>query len=102
MTWPDYLARSVRLHGRRIMLNPQETELVLILLLRRGCTLARAVLIEMLWPNPDVEPDWADNLLSVLTYRLRRKLGDRVIETKISFGLRIPTEHELTERSLAA
>jgi DNA-binding response OmpR family regulator len=55
-------------------LTPQERDLVSALLLHRGCPVSIAEIVELLWPDPDCEPETAYNVIRVVICRLRHKL----------------------------
>ena len=94
MTWPQYERGEVAIDGRPVKLSPRETVIVALLLMRRGCFVAVNDLIEMIWPNPDLEPENAAQGLTVYVCRLRKKLGADAIENLWGRGFRIPREHE--------
>lgn len=74
MTHPEYLRQQCMVDGERKRLTPMETELVALLLVSPpDRTIEYGTLIEALWPNPDDQPLWAPNILTILKYRLRRK-----------------------------
>jgi DNA-binding response OmpR family regulator len=74
MSWRDYLRRECVLHGRVVRLSPIQTEIIALMLLRRGCAVSSATIIEWLWPNPDLEPETALNTLHEHLYILRAKV----------------------------
>lgn len=85
MTWPMYLRRRVEVDGREIRLTSFEAEVALLLLLRR--TVPMAEMIEWLWPEPDLEPDWAVSTILVLTSRMRSKGVPVINRRQIGFSL---------------
>lgn len=72
MTWPEYLHCQCWYHGRLIKLRRLHADLLLVLLLNRGRTLSRNELIERLWPDPNLEPEFAEEALRVQMMWLRR------------------------------
>lgn len=97
MTWPDYRRGEVQVRGKRVRLMPQCVEIVAALLMNRGRTLSRGTLIEMIWPNPDAEPDWAERQINVQICRIRKAIGACAVVTEWGRGFRIPHEIELGE-----
>lgn len=101
LSWPDYLAGRCRVDGRRVWLSRQKTDMLLMLLLsdpRRYVPTKE--LIELVWPDPDVQPLGAIGHLSVLAARMRR-LGIG-IESGPWRGYRIPREARGQQLKLAA
>ena len=50
--------------------------------------------IEILWPDPDKEPDWAENSIGVYLYELRKKLepfGYKIINLGYARGFKLET-----------
>jgi DNA-binding response OmpR family regulator len=89
MNWPEFQRQVCVINDEEVSLTPQETELLLILLLKhpkRHTPVSE--LIEAMWPNPDLEPDWAAKRLQVLVFNLRGKGVE--IESRYQFGYRIP------------
>lgn len=72
MTWPQYLRHSCSIDGREVRMTPREAELCLLFMLRRGRPMTKPEIIEWLWPDPDDEPDWANNVINVFVRRLRK------------------------------
>jgi len=73
MTLPQSKRREVSVNGRTVTLSPNEHKLVELLLLRGDALTSLGGAIEYIWPNPDLEPEWAFNIVTVLIYRTRKK-----------------------------
>lgn len=86
MTMPQYRRRECRYRGETVKLTPTETEIVSTLLALRGRCVPRQELIEILWPNPDDEPEWSYNQIAQYIRRLRRKLPGLII-SRYALGL---------------
>lgn len=89
MTMPQYRRRECTYRGQTVKLTPTETEIVSTLLVLRGRCISREDLLVILWPNPDEEPDWASNMISVYLCRLKEKLPG-LIMVRFAMGLMIP------------
>lgn len=89
MTWPQYLRQECRHNGRLVRLSYYECELVSLLLMRRGQIVPRGETIEALYPDPDLEPDYAVTLLHQRCMGLRWK-APGLIELAHGRGLTIP------------
>jgi DNA-binding response OmpR family regulator len=88
MTVPQYRRRECTLDGRAVSLSWLETELLALLLVTDPeRALGKSDIIEALYPNPDLEPEWADNLVYRYVNKLRRH--GVPIETEWGFGWRI-------------
>jgi len=72
MTWAQYRRRQCWV---RLDLSPHETELLSLLLLRRGQIVSRDEIIEVLWPVPDDQPLDAARYIAETLCGLRLKLG---------------------------
>ena len=94
MTWPDYVNRRVQVDGVPVRMSRMLIDLLATLLINRGRTLSMATLIEALWPNPFLEPEYSERSLYVHIYKLRRLIGAHRIITMHRQGFRIPHEHE--------
>ena len=97
MTWPQYRRCEVAVSGRVVKLSPQAADLIAFMLIRRGHALSRGELVEMLWPNPDREPEWAERQIDVLIHRTRRLIGFGWIEGIWGRGYRLVHDHEFAE-----
>jgi DNA-binding response OmpR family regulator len=84
MTMPQFRRQECVVDGRIVNLSPLQTELLSILLIRRGAYSTYSLLIELAYP--DYEPDWAHNSLRVTLYHLRAKIPG-LIFTKTNFGV---------------
>lgn len=73
-----YLRGEVEVGGLIVYLSRQQVE-VLSTIMMRPLT-SKAQIIEAVWPDPDLEPDSADNMVSGIISKLRRKgvpIGNR-------------------------
>jgi hypothetical protein len=59
------------------------------LLLRRGEVIGYGEMIELMYPNPDEEPDWARSSLGAVICRIRAKLPGAIHTIRAS-GFYIP------------
>ena len=82
----DPLAQTVALEGRKVDLTAQEFAVLMVLVRRPGAIVPRARIEEALygWDEP-VE----SNTIEVHIHRLRRKLGNKTIETHRGLGYRL-------------
>lgn len=97
MTWPQYKARVCCVDGRILVrLSPQQTELLLMLMLRYPRAVALSDLVEMLWPDAEEEPEAPIDACRQQFDKLRRRIGSGCITTDYGFGYR------LAPRKLAA
>lgn len=91
MTLPQYRRAQCTINGCTVQLRPMWAETLATLLVsppdRFVC---KDTLIGELWPNPDLEPEYAANIVDKHIYFLRG-LGVE-IENASTFGWRIP-EH---------
>lgn len=90
MTMPQYRRRECTYRGQTVKLTPTETEIVSTLLVLRGRHVPFNDLIEILWPNPDEEPDYAYNTINKFLTFLRRKLPGAFAKTRWAYGPMIP------------
>lgn len=72
MTWPMHERCEVRVGARTVHLSPHERDMLVALMLRPGFV-ARGELIEVMWPNPDDEPEYSEGSVVVYILRLRAK-----------------------------
>lgn len=70
MTWPQYQRRECKL---MVSLSPHEAEIVFALLIRRPCPMTAGELVEVLYPDPDAEPAYAQNIVCRTVINARRK-----------------------------
>jgi DNA-binding response OmpR family regulator len=87
MTWPQYRRGCCVADSEQVYLSPTQTEILAVLLLRRGRLVAREELWELVWPDPDEAPDIKN--IDVQVCKLRQRIGG-VIETEWGRGYRIP------------
>ncbi|MGJ8639700.1 MAG: response regulator transcription factor [Opitutaceae bacterium] len=83
----DLQHRTVRKGGDDVQMTRQEFALLTLLLQRRGRIVSRDFLFERLYERQD---ESCSNLLDVLVFKLRAKLGKEVIQTRRGLGLTIP------------
>jgi hypothetical protein len=74
MTWPGYLRHEVIVDGVIHRLTPKLAELAFLLLVRRGHFVPMNDIVEFLWPDPDLEPDFSEDVIRTYASRLRRVL----------------------------
>lgn len=74
LSWPDYLRRTLVVDGVPHKLTPKLIELALLLIVRRGCFVPIPDVIEFLWPDPDDEPDFSEDVIRTYVSRLRKVL----------------------------
>lgn len=79
LTWPNYLKKTIVVDGTRHRLTPKLAELALLLILRRGTFVSMPEIIEFLWPDPDFEPDFSEDVIRTYVSRLRKVLPERAI-----------------------
>lgn len=87
MTWPQYQRGCCVADGDQVYLTPTQTEILSLLLIRRGHVVSRDELWEMVWPDPDLAPDIKN--IDVQVCKLRQRLGG-VIENEWGRGYRVP------------
>jgi DNA-binding response OmpR family regulator len=95
MTLPQYKRCECSINGRRQRLSPQETELLALLLVADPDQwTSTGTLIEALWPDPDLEPEWALKCVHVVAGRLRTTFGVPIVSRvgRACGGYRIPRE----------
>jgi DNA-binding response OmpR family regulator len=89
MTWPQYLRGECEVHGYRIKLTDHETEALLLLMLRCPNAVSKEAIIDWLWSDPGIEPEFADSAVYHTMRRLRAKIGEFHIASRITFGYRL-------------
>lgn len=90
MTWPQYLRRECTFNGTVIVsLTPKEVEMLLVMLMRRPAPITADDMVEMVYRDPEAEPEWPVNVLRVLMSRLRKKLPG-AIECRPTIGYTVP------------
>jgi DNA-binding response OmpR family regulator len=82
----DLLTRTVRIGNRVVRLTPREYELLETLMRHEGETVGRRELLASVW---SIDFDPRSNRVEVYVRYLRRKLGERWIETVRGVGYRI-------------
>jgi DNA-binding response OmpR family regulator len=85
----DTRRARVSVAGKPIALSPLEYRLLSYLMHHRSRVVSRAELVEHIY-HEDVEPD--SNALEVLVGRVRRKVGQQVIETRRGHGYLVPPD----------
>ena len=83
----DTVARRVTLAGSEVVLKAREYDVLEYLALHRGQVITRTTLYEHLY---DESGDTLSNLMDVLIYNLRSKLGRDLITTRRGHGYCIP------------
>lgn len=83
----DTVARRVTLDGSEVVLKAREYDVLEYLALHRGQVITRTTLYEHLY---DDSGDTLSNLMDVLIYNLRSKLGRDLITTRRGHGYCIP------------
>jgi two-component system OmpR family response regulator len=83
----DTVARRVTLDGSEVVLKAREYDVLEYLALHRGQVITRTTLYEHLY---DDSGDTLSNLMDVLIYNLRNKLGRDLITTRRGHGYCIP------------
>jgi two-component system OmpR family response regulator len=82
----DERAMKVTLGGAPVDLSPLEYRLVAYLMLRRGRVVSQQELVE----NVYGQDEQSSNAIEVLVGRVRRKIGNKWIETRRGFGYLMP------------
>lgn len=75
MTWPQYLRNECSIGEFVIRLTEGEAQLLSTLLVRYPEPVRLDDLIETLYPNPDLEPEDAEGVVSERMRNLARKIG---------------------------
>lgn len=74
MTVPQYRGHRCTINGRPVQLRPMMAELVALLLVSPPDRAADyETLVEALWPDPDLQPLAALNIIHVMVAKLRRQ-----------------------------
>jgi DNA-binding response OmpR family regulator len=89
MTWPQYRRRQCTVGDFTIDLSPLETELLSTLLIRYPAPMRVGELIEVVYPNPDAEPDWAASVITKALRSLAHKVGAFRLEFVQRVGYRL-------------
>lgn len=95
MSWPQYQRGCCVVDGEQVYLTPTQTEILSVLLIRRGSVVSRDELWELVWPDPDDAPD-AKNI-DVQVCKLRHRIGG-VIENEWGRGYRVPLPGKEADR----
>lgn len=85
MTAAQARRNACSFNGAEVTMEPRAAAILSVLLLRRGEILHPTVLLEMTWPDPDCEPDYARKMIHIYVYRLRGLLPG-VIRTVAGWG----------------
>lgn len=87
-------ASELRLDGKSERLTPVETIILFALMCRKR--IHRDELREILWPNPNMEPDWSKSSIGVRMCNLRRKLAQFgiYISNLYCFGWRLEMNNQ--------
>jgi two-component system, OmpR family, response regulator len=83
----DLAQMKVTVNGAKIELSPLEYRLIAYLGINRGRVISSTKLMEHIYPASD---GIDANALAVLVGRIRRKVGEDIIETRRGFGYIIP------------
>lgn len=98
MTMPEYRRGYCRLDGNLIRLNAAGStqrinramvEVLSVLLIRHPHPASAAEIIQFLWPDPDLEPEYAANGVKRAIHFLRKLLGAIHLETLPQRGWRL-------------
>lgn len=100
MTMPQYRRRECSINGTSVHLRPMYIEVLSTLLAAGPRFVSRTELIEAIWPNPELEPDYAWTLVDHCILSLRR--AGVSIETHWGIGWRVPLWEREVEQRLAA
>ena len=73
MTWPMMKRKQISIDGKIVKLSYWKTVIVVTLLLRRKKITSVEMLIAILYPDPDREPDWGENMVRKHVCEIRRK-----------------------------
>jgi DNA-binding SARP family transcriptional activator len=82
LTWHSYNRREIVVDSVPHRLTPKLIELAFILMARRGRSIPMPEIIEFLWPDPNEEPDFAEDVIRTYVSRLRRILPAGAIVTR--------------------
>lgn len=94
MTWPQYLRGECTASGYIVKLTEYEVEALLLLMLKCPNPVSKEEVIEWLWPDPALEPEFTENMVYQTMRRLRAKVGEFHITSRVSFGYRLMQEPE--------
>lgn len=94
MTWPQYLRGECTVSGFTVKLTEYEVEALMLLMLRGPNPVSKEEMIDWLWPNPVLEPKFTESLVYHTIKRLRAKVGEFHIPSRVTFGYRLLQEPE--------
>lgn len=63
MTWPQYLRSECTVTGFTVKLTEYEVEALMFLMLRCPNPVTKEEMIEWLWPNPGLEPEFTEGMI---------------------------------------
>jgi len=89
MTWPQYQRGECMVAGFVISLTRFEVDALLLLMLRCPNPVTKTEMIDWLWPDPSLEPDFTDSMVYHTMRRLRAKVGEFHIPSRVTFGYRL-------------
>lgn len=75
MTWPQYLRHRCRIGDFIVHLSPMETDLLSTLLIRYPNPVTIKELIDVVYPDPDAEPEYPEGQIVQRMIHLARKVG---------------------------
>ena len=75
MTWPQYRRSQCSIEDWVIDLSPMEAELLSTLLIRYPSPVTIREMIEIVYPDPDAEPDYPETQIVQRMAQLARKIG---------------------------
>jgi hypothetical protein len=73
MTLPQSRRHEATVNGTVTHFSRLEHALLSALLIRGSAASSRSCLTEIVWPNPDLEPEWSSRCLYVFIMRIRAK-----------------------------
>lgn len=94
MTWPQYLRSECTVTGFTVKLTEYEVEALMFLMLRCPNPVTKEEMIEWLWPNPGLEPEFTEGMIYHTMRRLRAKVGEFHIPSRVTFGYRLMQQPE--------
>jgi len=74
MTWAQHQRRECTFDGLQVKLSGYQRDIVSLLLIRRGEIIHLNELIEYIYPDPDLEPDWAAQCVDRSIWFLNRRV----------------------------
>lgn len=94
MSWPQYLRCECTVTGFSVKLTEYEAEALMFLMLRCPNSVSKEELIEWLWPDPGLEPEFTESMVYQTMRRLRAKVGEFHIPSRVNFGYRLMQQPE--------